>query len=76
MCIRDSHRSVVVQSINNGGQEFGHIRLCVVGLFQKLRITVVQVRGDDALDIALFIIFVKFIEAVGEEAEGLSLIHI
>ena len=61
---------VMIDGVDNGSGEFGHIRLQVPVAGQQLRGTVIQVGGDDVVEIAAFVIFIKFLKAVCEQSEG------
>ena len=63
------HGYIVVDDIHDAGQIFAHICLDIIRTFQKLLGTVIQVRSDQAVQIAFFVVFVEFFEAVREEAE-------
>ena len=61
---------VMVHGINDAGQELAHISLFIVRTGQKLRPSVVKVCGDNFGDIAFLVVFVEFLQAVGEKTEG------
>ena len=40
-----AYRRVMIQGIDDRGQEFGHVRFRIVGLFQKLRVSMIVARN-------------------------------
>ena len=64
------HGYIVVDDIHDAGQIFAHICLDIIRTFQKLLGTVIQVRSDQAVQIAFFVVFVKFVQTIGEQAVG------
>ena len=53
-----------------GSQELGHGCFHIIGSGQKLRCPVIQIGGHHFINIAFFIILIKFLQAIGEQTEG------
>ena len=60
----------MVQGINHQRDVFAHLAADIVWTFQKFRRLIDQVSGQNGIDQAIFVGFVKLLEAIGEQAEG------
>lgn len=61
---------IVVDGIDDGGRELGHVCLNIPGLCFQLIGTVVQVCGHYIVEVALLVEFIEFLKAIGKESEG------
>ena len=60
----------MIQDVHDTRQIFAHICFQIIRTVQKVRIPVVQVRGDDPVDILFFIVFIKLFQTVSKESES------
>ena len=58
----------MIDDVNNTCKVFAHICFNVVRFCQKLRQTVVEVGSNDFVNPALFIVLIKFVETICEQA--------
>ena len=63
-------RDIMIQGIDDESHEFAHISGHKVRLFLRAGRKVSEIGDDHAVDVALFIILIELIKAVGEKAEG------
>ena len=61
---------IVVDTVDDGSQKLGHGCFHIIGSGQKLRCPVIQIGGHHFINIAFFIILIKFLQAIGEQTEG------
>ena len=59
----------MIQTIHDTCCEFCHISFYIIWLCEKLRITIIQIRGNYFIDIFFLIEFVEFFKSIGEETE-------
>ena len=61
---------VVVEGVDDQGNVFAHVAGDIVVFGKKLRGLVNQVSGEQLVEDAIFVGFVEFFQAIGEETEG------
>ena len=71
LCCRANlfYGQVMVQNVHNACQIFAHISFQIVRTVQKIRIPVIQVGGDDTVNILFFKVVIKFFQTVSEKSE-------
>ena len=55
---------------DDSGQVFAHVGFQIPFPVKQFLGTVIQVGGDDIIQISLMVVLVKFLKAVGKETEG------
>ena len=62
--------AVMVHGVDDSGQVFAHVGFQIPLSVNQFLGAVIQVGGDDIIQISLVVVLVKFLKAVGEETEG------
>ena len=63
-------RTVMIQRLDNQGNVLAHVAADIVRTFQKFRALVFQVCGQNAVNQAFLVSFVKLFHAVCKQSEG------
>ena len=62
--------AVMVHGVDDSGQVFAHVGFQIPLSVNQFLGAVIQVGGDDIIQISLMVVLVKFLKAVGKETEG------